>query len=287
MDNRASLEALEDYKQEIKLKQYDKMYSNYASQFISYCVANGINALESNYQTFTNYIIYKRDVCKNSNETLNNHIKIIKSFFNFCKEQNKLLDATPYNAICLVKTFKHQRKIYDIITKTELEDLIITSVQRGIYIDAYKLKALLYLMFYTGMRRNEIANLKRCDIDLVQCKGIVRLPNKSKKEREFFFPPRIGEFLKYYFDREKEDFNAFNLNYNQIKHIIDTISKNLVNKKITPHSFKRSFANMLMEEGIDVADAQLLLGHANILTTMVYYKPSKRRVEKNYRDFIK
>ena len=150
--------------------------------------------------------------------------------------------------------------------------------------DPIKIKAVLYFMFYTGLRAGEITRLKRRDINLKELRAIVRNPNKNNEERYTFFPQKIGVMLQEYFDIESEEYNAFNMTHRKLSYLLARLKMFLSEKKnLSPHILRHSFANLLAENEIGIRVAQKLLGHKSLNSTLIYYDPDLKIVEKIYR----
>jgi len=131
-------------------------------------------------------------------------------------------------------------------------------------------KALLYFLFFTGLRKGELVNLKRADFDLDKRTVKVFMP-KVQKERITFFTSRVKNRLKDYFLFEAEDKNAFNIGLNTVSNLLRKLQpyfKKEVN--LHPHLFRDSYAVHLLKQGIDISIVSTLLGHSNISSTMRY-----------------
>ena len=170
-----------------------------------------------------------------------------------------------------------------MLDKTEFASIVGHSMTLFRRYKAEKVRAVLFFMFYTGMRAGEVVALKRQDIQLDKNRVVIRHP-KNREDRYAYFPGEIGLYLKKYFVREPETKNAFNLSYFQIRHLVNKLNQFIADgRRITPHSIRHSFANMLVEDDINVRIAQKLLGHKDISSTMIYYDPDAKLVEKLYR----
>ena len=136
------------------------------------------------------------------------------------------------------------------------------------------------------MLSGELINLKRVDINTEKHVATIRVPNKGKHERVVFFPKLVSDLLIKYYSIEEEKENAFNLTYSKLNTMLGKVGSFLKTKKITAHSWRHSFANMLAENEISVRVAQKLMGHKNMGSTLIYYDPDIRIMEKLYRKRI-
>ena len=139
--------------------------------------------------------------------------------------------------------------------------------------------AIVELLFVSGMRVSELCDLRLCDIDMKQ--GCVRIIGKGNKERIVDISQKatltaIKEWLK----EQGTCDSQYPLFVSRLHNKLSTQSvrlliKNLVSltqikKKITPHTFRHTYATLLLEEGVDIAYIQHLLGHSSVVTTQIY-----------------
>lgn len=140
------------------------------------------------------------------------------------------------------------------------------------------------LMYSSGMRASEIINLRWPDIDFNRNIIHIKLA-KGNKDRIVMLSPKLKKNLKR-LDIEKKGL-VFKTNRNN-KYSLRTIEiiikkaaeKAGIKKHVTPHTLRHSFATHLLEHGIDIRYIRDLLGHANLQTTLIYTKVSKRDISK-------
>jgi len=157
-------------------------------------------------------------------------------------------------------------------------------------------KAMLELLYGTGLRISELLDLRVFDIDLENC--IVRCTGKGSKER--IVP--IGEYIIVYLNKYLEirpefikkknsDYLFLNKNgtrlsrfsfFKILKKLLD--DKN-IKKDVSPHSLRHSFATHMLENGADLRSIQELLGHSDIATTRIYTHISNNKVKKDYEEY--
>ena len=139
--------------------------------------------------------------------------------------------------------------------------------------------AIIELLFASGMRVSELCGLRICDIDIKQ--GYVRIVGKGNKERIIDISQEatlaaIKEWLK---ERDTDDTQSplfisrlgNKLSTQSVRLLIKKLTvSSKIKKRITPHTFRHTYATLLLEEGIDITYIQHLLGHSSIVTTQIY-----------------
>jgi site-specific recombinase XerD len=160
-----------------------------------------------------------------------------------------------------------QKKFFDTITEKELTLLKQTKVERSPSIHARN-NLILDFLLYSGVRINELTNIKHQGWQGNQLK----VHGKGNKVRYVFLP----DFLIQYLDPNSQDYLFLNQRGNPIKaEYIRWLLKQRthqaqIKKKITPHTFRRSFATLLYQKGAQLMTIQRLFGHASVQTTEGY-----------------
>ena len=150
--------------------------------------------------------------------------------------------------------------------------------------------AVVETLFATGARVSEISNIKKENINLNT--GVIRIMGKGGKERYILIGERsVLELLKRYYEQNYENIKQsgyFFVNRDgerfseqSIRLMIKRYAKNAgIERNITPHMFRHSFATYLIEEGVDISCVQRILGHSSIKTTQIYiHVASKKQAE--------
>lgn len=201
----------------------------------------------------------------------------IKSFFKYCV----LEQICSNNPTTLLPTPKASRKLPDVLSFDEIEDLIghidLSKPEGG------RNKAILETMYSSGLRVTEAINLRISCLYLDV--GFIRVIGKGDKERLVPIGSDAIKYIKIYKDtirvhqtpaKDCEDILFLNnrgkgLSRVMIFYIIkDLILKTGIKKTISPHSFRHSFATHLVEGGADLRAVQEMLGHESITTTEIY-----------------
>lgn len=211
-------------------------------------------------------------------------ISSIKSFYKY--EMIKGNVCENISNVLIIPKFK--KSIPDILSIEEVDNLLDIEVIDHI---SARNKAMLELMYASGLRVTELINLKPNDVDLEN--NTVRTMGKGKKER--IIP--IGDYatvaVKNYLynyrpDNKKCDYLFLNNHYNQMtrqgffKVMKKLLLEKGINIKFSPHTLRHSFASHMLSNGADLRTIQELLGHSNISTTEIYLYVNSKEIRKNY-----
>ncbi|TKG95055.1 site-specific tyrosine recombinase XerD [Puteibacter caeruleilacunae] len=201
----------------------------------------------------------------------------IKSFYKFLL----LEEVTENDPTSLLEAPKVGRKLPDILSIDEI-DRLINAVDLG-KSEGQRNKAILEILYGCGLRVSELVNLRLSD--LFFSKGYIRIQGKADKERLVPISRRAMDEITSYIngyrkslriDEESADIVFLNRRGKKLSRVmIFTIIKNIaekikLNKKISPHTFRHSFATHLIDGGADLRVVQEMLGHESILTTEIY-----------------
>ena len=221
-------EILGQFHDYLKVKDYDNTYLVRVRKYLTFCSDNNMDYINITYDNLNKFFVYLKE--KNyMNSYINNITKGVRCFYIFLVEADKCSNET-LNTVKKFKLLKEDRKIKDFITKKELDMLVSLAISSIKIPGPHKLKTILYFLFFTGLRKGEMINLKRADIDLKEGRAIVRTPTKNKEERYAFFPKHVSDLVKTYFDMEPEKTNAFNLSYPKLYYLIRTQYRNFILK---------------------------------------------------------
>lgn len=143
-------------------------------------------------------------------------------------------------------------------------------------------KLIIMLLFFTGMRVSELVNAKKSDFNP---DGTLRIVGKGNKERIVILPSFMLPILK---ELPGEYLIGKPLATRTIEHIVSSLGRRVLNKKVTPHMLRHSFATYLLTKGVNLRELQLLLGHASLSTTEIYTKVnlSPEKYNDIWRDFL-
>jgi len=201
----------------------------------------------------------------------------IKSFFKYLLIEGKISS----DPTALLESPKIGRKLPDVLSMEEIDRLIdAIDLEKP---EGQRNKAMLETLYSCGLRVSELVNLKMTNLFFEQ--GFIKVEGKAEKERLVPVSKRameeINKYTKGYRKKLKIHKGSENILFlNRRGHslsrvMIFTIIKNLaekinLNKKISPHTFRHSFATHLINGGADLRAVQEMLGHESILTTEIY-----------------
>ncbi|MEI6731881.1 MAG: site-specific tyrosine recombinase/integron integrase [archaeon] len=175
-----------------------------------------------------------------------------------------------------VKMPKKESRLPEVLTKDEVRKLIDAT-------DNNKSKLIVSMLYSTGLRVSEIVNLKTDSLNMQEKTGWVRR-GKGGKDRIFAISEGLATDLSQYL-QDKNHTYIFSkdkpLTTRNIQKIIKFTAKRAgINKKVTPHTLRHSFATHLLEQGTDIRIIQSMLGHSSLSTTQVYTHVSNDQIKK-------
>lgn len=230
---------------------------------------------------------------KYKQKTVKRKIASIKAFYNYLEEEEFIVD-NPFRKVKV--KFKETVTLPRIIPREEIEHLLnyIYScvVEKDSSTYKYRLRdvAVIEVFFATGARVSEISNIRVDSINLNT--GLIRIMGKGGKERYIQIGnSEILEILRKYYNENKsaiKESGYFFVNNRGSRYTEQSIRLMLkkytklarIDRNITPHMFRHSFATYLIEEGVDVSCVQQILGHSSIKTTQIYiHVAAKKQAE--------
>lgn len=201
----------------------------------------------------------------------------LKSFFTYILFEDYRKD----NPLELIEVPKTGRKLPDTLSTTEI-DLLIAAIDLSTS-EGERNRAMLELLYSCGLRVSELTNLKISDLFFEE--GFIKVTGKGDKQRFVPIGKSTEKYVLIYKEQIRSHLNIqkgfedtlfLNRRGKQLtRAMIFTIIKDLalkinLNKTISPHTFRHSFATHLLENGADLRSIQLMLGHESITTTEVY-----------------
>lgn len=262
-------------------------YINQINKFYLYIKKENLNNI--NKEDIKKYITYLK---KNniSNKTIAHSISCFKSFYKFL-----IINKTVNNNIMeSVESPKQTKSLPKVLSIEEVNKLLDIKPENDF---DYRNKAMLELMYATGLRVSELVNLKLSDIDLNM--AIVKVMGKGSKER--IIP--IGDYaiasLKEYILNHRNNMIKRNINdyvfinnhgkcltrQGFFKIIKQEAKIKNIKTDFSPHTLRHSFATHLLSYGADLKVIQELLGHSSISTTQIYTHISKEKLKTDYREY--
>ena len=214
-------------------------------------------------------------------------ISAIKSFFNFLIFEKLRVDS-PAD---LIEGPKLGRKLPFTLNLTEIEK-ILDGIELN-QANGHRNRAIVETLYGSGLRVSELVNLTLSNVFFKE--DIIRVTGKGNKERLVPLGNYSKKFIQIYKDEirvfkkiKKEDNDVLFLNRNggkMTRAMIFTITRNAaqnagIKKKISPHTFRHSFATHLLENGADLRTIQLMMGHESITTTEIYTHLDNKHLRK-------
>lgn len=255
-------------------------YSEYLSK-------NKINYKNINYKEINGYIKFLKENKLYNTRSINRHLSSLRSFYNYLINEN----ITTYNPFKVIKGPKKEKRLPNYMKYSEFEAMVDSCDNTNL---GMRNRCLLEVLLATGARISEIINIRIDDISLENHE--IKVLGKGNKERLVYFTDITEKALKTYLNDARPTLlkNKSN-NYLFINHlgnqltsrgardIIDKIIlKSSINTKVTPHTFRHTFATMLLNEGCDLKSVQELLGHVNLSTTSIYTHITNARIKDIY-----
>jgi len=214
-------------------------------------------------------------------------INTIKSFFKFLLAK-KYISSNP---ALYISNIKKEKILPSFLSKNEVEKLLSLIEPKDF--KTSRDRALLELLYSSGLRISEVAKLLESDIDLYE--GLVLVKGKGNKERIVpvgdIATRYIREYLKFKHNQGFKNptlfLNKFGkpLSVRGIRKIITLwVKKASIHEKVTPHTFRHTFATHLLDAGCDLRSIQEMLGHKSLSTTNIYTHVSIERLKKVYEE---
>lgn len=226
-----------------------------------------------------------------ANSSLHRRASSLHLFFSFLKSSNpNQLDPT-----LKLELPKVRRALPKTMNKQELEKLLEAPDLSTL--EGRRDRTLLELLYATGLRVSELAQLKKSEIRISEQR--LRVMGKGNKERVLPFGKNAEAWLKNYFEEVYPKLNpGFASEYffvtgknpraltrQEIWQLIQVHAKKAGIKKISPHYLRHSFATHLLEGGMNLRSVQTLLGHADISTTQIYTHVEEKRLLEAHKKF--
>ena len=275
--------------------KYQKNYSSYTitnygddiEEYFLYLNREGLDYLKVEYSDLRFYLMYLKDEKEDNNSSIDRKLSALRGFYKFLANNN-YIDSNPFK---LVSGLKKSKKLPRYFEYNELEELFnVSDLSTNI---GQRDRLLLEMLYATGVRVGELVNIKVSDIDLGR-RNILIL-GKGNKERYVTYGDYCDEILKLYLNEGRvllntkdSDYlflnkNGGNLTERGVRFILDNlIDKTSINKKISPHMIRHSFATHLLNEGCDLLTVQKLLGHESIKATQIYTHVTTDRLKEVY-----
>lgn len=210
-----------------------------------------------------------------SSRSINRKLSALRSFYNFCIKSG-WLEVNPALTINSLKT-KNQLPVF---VSNESMDLLLAEGQKSTDFNELRDQLIIELLYQTGMRRSELAQLKESDIDFVR--AVLKIKGKRNKQRFVPFQDEMARVLSTYIQAKHEKFGKDEIHLvvnNKGRATDEQLIYRTVNKKLkqfssltktSPHVLRHTFATHLLNNGASLIAIKELLGHSNLAATQIY-----------------
>ncbi len=274
-DKRLSLNTLQSYRRDIE------QYFTYLQEI------NLQNITNTNKTTVIAYLLYLQKKGR-ATSTISRNLASIRSFYQYIAK-NKIVENDPTTEL---ESPKVEKKLPQILSTEEVE--LLLEQPQCVDLKGFRDKAMLELLYATGIRVTELIQLNMQDISLemsfIKC-------NKGSRERMIPIGSMAVAAIKEYLVKsrplliQKIDEKALFVNINGgrltrqgfWKIIKQYKNQAKISKDITPHTLRHSFAAHLLENGADLRSIQEMLGHSDISSTQIYAQIAKNKIKEIYK----
>lgn len=215
--------------------------------------------------------------------SVNRKISSLKTFFNFLLKK-KLINANPFADQIMPK------KPISLPKSISEDDVVkLLDAPKSDSLIGLRDKAMLELLYASGVRISELVNIKFSDLDLER--NIIKVFGKGSKERLVPFGEDAAQCISAYIDERKKNKDIASIKYIFLNNRGSKISRHAfwhrlkeycleigLKKDISPHTLRHAFATHLLNRGADLRSVQVLLGHSDLSTTQIYTHIAKQRL---------
>ena len=285
---------INDYLDYIKLEKRlsDNTYDSYEFDlkcFKDYFNNKNISDIKEN--DILDYLSYLKESKKLTARSIERHLTTLRGLFKYSVK----MEIIDYDIMKNIDNLKIGKHLPTTLTMEEVDLLMDIPLDNPFN---YRTKAMLELMYGSGLRVSELVNLTLNDIDLYN--DTILIHGKGNKERIVPLGDYAKEYLVKYLDvrsalikRKNGNPSELFLNNhgkpitrNGFNFLLNNLLKEKgIDKKVTPHTLRHSFATHMLDNGADLRTIQELLGHSDIVTTRIYTHVSKKQIQNNYNKY--
>ena len=285
---------------------YDFYLADFRNFFVKLLKRDRINLSDVNSENIKKYRIYlnRKPVKGKFNENYKNatqksFLVCLRSFLKYLIVIEKINTLSP-DEILLGKA---EGRIPKFLQEEDLKSMF--SVQNMDKRSGVRDKAILQVLYSTGLRVSELVNLNRDEVNLNT--GEFPVIGKGRKVRTVYLSPAATDSLRRYLNTRRDDFKPLFIRYSGVKMKAEDFDgeslrltvrsiQRLVKKYVgiagiavdaTPHTLRHSFATTLLSQGADLRSVQELLGHSNVSTTQIYTHVTNKQLKDTHEKFMK
>ena len=286
------IEELNNYCDYLK---YQKNYSEYTIisykddilEYLEFIEREALDFKSIEYSDIRFYLMYLKDEKQDNNTSISRKLSSLRGFYKYMANEG----IVKSNVFSLVNGPKKSKKLPRYFEYNELEELfLVPDVNTPL---GQRDLLLLEMLYATGVRVGELVSIKVSDIDMGR-RNIIIL-GKGNKERFVTYGEYCEDILKKYLSDGYLTLNQKNSEYlflnnnggvlteRGVRYILDQLIKQTeIQKSISPHMIRHSFATHLLNNGCDLLTVQKLLGHESIKATQVYTHVTTDRLKEVY-----
>jgi len=273
-------------------------YDHYLTRLIDF--SGDIDIQNINDDLIRKWRIWLNRLGSNQNDELdkstqNYHLIALRGFLKYCQKRN--LNSLPSERIELATV---KRKQVTFLNHEELDKLLNqpkTETMIGL-----RDRSILELLFSSGLRVSELINLNKDSINFEQKEFVVR--GKGQKDRPVFISDQAVHWIQAYLEKRQDNSSALFIQYSNhlnqldnsgnykrlsvrsVQRLVSHYAKLAgINKHVSPHVLRHSFATDLLINGADIRSVQTMLGHSNISTTQIYTHITDSHLKQVYKKF--
>lgn len=283
---------IEDYLHYLKIERglSDNTRSSYRQdlfQFTAYLEQQQLTEFTQDHFVIINYLQVQTDAHK-AQSSITRSISTLRKFYQYLLRKKQI----EINPMLQIDSPKQGRHLPAVLSSSEIERLLQTpdtAKPLGL-----RDRAILEVLYATGLRVSELIHLKLADLHLSL--GLIQTIGKGNKERIIPIGDVAVDWVNQYLDRSRPKLTKGQsnpylfVNFHGNGLTRQGIWKNLkmyvklagIEKDVTPHTLRHSFATVLLENGADLRIVQELLGHSDISTTQIYTHISKKHLTEVY-----
>lgn len=272
-------------------------YDHYLTRLIDYAGDIKVSAIDA--ELVRKWRLWLNRLGTNTSDelntaTLNYHLIALRSFLKFCAKRE--IDALTADKIELARTKRKQ------VTFLSPEELSTLFTQPDIAsVNGLRDRAILELLFSSGLRVSELVGLNRDHINLTRREFMVR--GKGQKDRPIFVSETAANWVQQYLDKRTDTLPPLFVSYGgrsqtstsgnykrltarSIQRMVSRYAKVAgITKHVSPHTLRHSFATDLLMNGADLRSVQAMLGHSNVATTQIYTHVTDPHLKKIHEQF--
>ena len=219
---------------------------------------------------------------KYSSRSISRKVSSLKSYFKYLESEGIIKD----NFMRLISNPKIEKTLPNYLNYEDLEKLLAFPDRSNKY--GLRDALILEMLYSSGVRVSELANMKLNDIDFKERKILIL--GKGNKERYVYYGSKCAELLDKYLKLDHRDSpylligkRSDRLNEREIRSIVtDTAKKAGIEVHVSPHTLRHTYATHMLNDGADLKSVGELLGHESLSTTQIYTHVSNERLRQVY-----